>query len=72
MADKITYPCVMQAFGASTVIVNMVSYGKGTVIGTGNGSHRERYDIGYYSPTWQMDRFNIYKPHKGEYEKQRR
>lgn len=61
MTDEIIYPCLMQAVRSTTVIVKMVSYGEGTVVGTGNGFSSEKYAIGYHCTTWQMDRFTPFK-----------
>ncbi len=62
MADDIEYPCLMKAAGRCQVIVNMTAYGVGTVVGGGNTTGHERYDVGYHCATWQMGHF---KPFKG-------
>ena len=59
--DEIKYPCLMQATGMCAVIVNMTEYGVGAVVGGGNSTGREKYNIGHYSATWQMP---VFKPFK--------
>lgn len=57
---KYKYPLLMKGI-VSGRIVNMISHGKGTVVGGGHGRHSYT-KLGRYSDDWAMSSF---KPYKG-------
>lgn len=58
---KYTYPILMKGTMSGRLIL-MTAYGKGTVVGSGNG-HGYARRIGNFSDGWSMSAF---KPFKGK------